>query len=103
MLLGGCLAEKHEINADDVNAVIDEIREEHGDNAPEHHGSRGEGDDDVFNAGEAGEHFEGGTPATMPLSAALDDRLGRIEKSIGKLTDSIDELMNEMKSTRMDF
>ncbi len=103
VLLGACLAEKHQINADDVNSVIDEIRDELGDRAAEPNESRDGPDEENFYPGEGASNHGAHAPATLNVSAALDERLGRIEKSITILTESIDEFMSEMKSARMDL
>ena len=106
LLLAGCLAEKHELNADDVNAVVDEIREEVGGGSSSRRGARQEDASDEFYNGEESEEYSGGNeraPAPAQIPADLDERLTRIEQAVNTLTETFNEFLNELKAARMDL
>jgi len=103
VLLAGCLAERHEILGEDVNAVIEEIREELGGGS----GRRSARRDDVqaefyqpepaFEGGGGG--GDGGV-STLEVSQELDERLGRIEQSIAAIAEAMQEIAKELRADR---
>ena len=101
LLLGGCLAEKHEFNADDVNTLIEDLREEGSEHtAQESTARRDDADDDSFN--EDQDRQVPGKKTKAPLSPGIDERLVRVEEAINRLTASFNEFLKQARSRKVD-
>jgi general secretion pathway protein A len=101
LLLGGCLTETHEFGADDVNALIADLREEKNegmaqpDGAPEH-----AIDDD--SADETHAEPARRQPVGAPVSPELDERLSRIEQAVNRLTASFNAFVKQARPNKVD-
>jgi general secretion pathway protein A len=101
LLLGGCLTETHEFSADDVNALVEDIREEKSEGAMQADGEPGNpSDEDSLDE----DHDE---PARNQrtgdrLSPELDERLTRIEDAVNNLTASFNEYSKQTRPKKVD-
>ncbi len=101
LLLSGCLTEKHEFDADDVAALVEDLRAEGNEGAvPSSSAPSDDADDDSFD--EEQDEPVRAAQNKKPMPPDFDERLLRIEEAINKLTASFNAFTKQARSTKVD-